>query len=275
MSNYPLLEARRDVIACIQVWKKLFETFYSNILDYAYVKGSAVKKWDSAIDYVPMLSDVDIHFKIKDGANFFSSENKFREAIKINELYEKKFVNKNPNYLHIPRIQVLELNSRLNNLDFVLTSELHNEDILFGNPEKILKREVNEIRTLDLKMLLNLQELLNNLPMSVLDRSGIDFITLIRRLSYEVSPSPVRVLSQILDDPYEVWNLNRTDICKKLLECGFTDLAKSYSGYYFTGWDVFRTSFRDTALMRSLLLYGYEVLSKSFNYGKQINQKNT
>src|SRR5699024_3931053 len=33
-----------------------------------YLKGSATKPWESPLDYVPELSDVDIHLLLRDGA---------------------------------------------------------------------------------------------------------------------------------------------------------------------------------------------------------------
>jgi hypothetical protein len=274
ISNYPLLEAQKDVKICVEVWKEFFETYFANKIEYAYVKGSATKKWETEIDYVPILSDVDIHLKIKEGVMLFSSNNKFEESMNINEKYEESFIKKNPNYLHIPRPQVLELNSRISNADFILTSEISKDCILVGKPEIIKKRPREEIQALDLKMLLNLQDLINNLPITLMDRSGIDYITLIRRLSYEVSPSPVRLLSQLEEDPYKIWDLNRTGITQKLVKNGYSDLAESYINYYKTGWEVFRSGFKNTSLMRSLLLKSYEVLSKSLNYGQKINQNN-
>ncbi|MBN1683313.1 hypothetical protein JW865_07155 [Candidatus Bathyarchaeota archaeon] len=268
--NYLMKKARVDVEACINVWKIIFEKYFLDKIEYVYVKGSATKKWETPIDYVPTLSDVDIHYKLKKDKTLFTSNNKFNEAIKINEKYEEFYINSNPNYLHIPRPQLLELNSQLLNPDFVITPKILKEDCIVGEADFSENKTAEEIRIIDLKYLLNLKELLNNLPNSIMDRSGIDYINIIRRLSYEVSPTPVRLLSQLETDPYEVWNLNRTRILERLRKHGHEDLAKSYKGYYLTGWQVFQSDFKDTSLMRSLLINGYEVLSKSLIFAEKI-----
>ena len=58
--------ARHDVRMCIQAWSETVQKFFSDRLDYMYAQGSAVKRWDSPIDYVPILSDVDLHIHLTD-----------------------------------------------------------------------------------------------------------------------------------------------------------------------------------------------------------------
>jgi hypothetical protein len=47
--------------------------------------------------------------------------------------------------------------------------------------------------------------------------------------------------------------LNRTAMFAELKRLGFTDLAERYSGYCLTGWEVFRSGFRDSNGMRRLV----------------------
>ena len=49
---------RREVDACIDIWTEVLEERYPIGIKYAYEKGSCVKRWNSPIDYVPLLSDV-------------------------------------------------------------------------------------------------------------------------------------------------------------------------------------------------------------------------
>lgn len=85
-------------------------------------------------------------------------------------------------------------------------------------------------------------------------------------LCYEVSPAPVRLLSQFEDNPYRVWDMNRTAICAELKKHGFTDLAESYRDYYLTGWEVFRSGFLDGKAMRRLVNRAHSVLELSMLY---------
>ena len=43
---------------------------FGNELKYAYTKGSGIKPWDTPIDYVPILSDIDIHFMLTEGCPY-------------------------------------------------------------------------------------------------------------------------------------------------------------------------------------------------------------
>lgn len=56
---------RKDIDFMVKTAKEvLLKNFGKNIVGI-YFKGSASKKWDSHIDYVPELSDVDIHILFK------------------------------------------------------------------------------------------------------------------------------------------------------------------------------------------------------------------
>ena len=54
-----LLErARADIEHAILAWTEALRETLGERLSYVYAKGSAVKRWDSPIDYVPILSDL-------------------------------------------------------------------------------------------------------------------------------------------------------------------------------------------------------------------------
>ncbi len=52
---------------------------------------------------------------------------------------------------------------------------------------------------------MEIEHVLCRLPMSSIDKSGLDFWYLIRRLVWHVSPAPVRLLTQVVKEPEEVW----------------------------------------------------------------------
>lgn len=164
----------------------------------------------------------------------------------------------------------MALNRHLSDPDFVLPAYIPEQNVLIGKIDSWTVRHPDEVKAVDLRNLLKLQEVLAPLPESVMDRVGIDLIALIRRLCYEVSPAPVRLLSQFEDNPYRAWDMNRTAICVGLKEHGFTDLAESYSGYYLTGWEVFRSGFLDGKAMRKLVNRAYSVLELSMRYATKL-----
>ena len=61
--NYPSKSAlRREVQAAIDSWVEvLLDRLPDGAVRGIYFKGSAQKAWDSPVDYVPELSDVDLH----------------------------------------------------------------------------------------------------------------------------------------------------------------------------------------------------------------------
>ena len=66
-----MMKVRRDVDTCIEVWTEILLARYQRNIDYLYAKGSSIKPWDGIIDYVPTLSDVDIHIKTVDDFRLF------------------------------------------------------------------------------------------------------------------------------------------------------------------------------------------------------------
>jgi hypothetical protein len=259
--QYPLTRARAEVRACIETWKQIFEDRFSDRIEYAYAKGSCVKEWRSPIDYVPFISDVDIHVKLVEGSSLFDeASDPFDEALEISTEYEEAFLRREPHPLHVPRTQIVVLNPHFSEPDFFLPSCIHEQNVMIGDPQPGEEQSAERIRAVDLKAILELGDVLRTLPMSAVDRVGVDLVPLIRRLTWRVSPTPVRLLSQLEDDPNGVWEWNRTRICEGLERHGYGDVSKHYREYYLKGWEVFRTEFRESQKMREMLASAYNVL---------------
>jgi hypothetical protein len=168
---------------------------------------------------------------------------------------------------HLPRSQIVNFALHLADPDFTLTS-VPRENMLLGDYPRFTALTAEELRRVDLKKLTELREALGRVPEGAMDRTGIDYVVLIRRLNYEVSPTPVRLLSQIEGDPYGVLEWNRTKIHRSLRPHGLADVATSYRDYYLTGWEVFRTGFRDNAAMRRLLGKAFDTLQATLNHAE-------
>lgn len=54
-------EARKDVETAIAVWGELIPKRMGDKISYATLEGSVLKSWDDLVDYVPVISDLDIH----------------------------------------------------------------------------------------------------------------------------------------------------------------------------------------------------------------------
>lgn len=272
--HYPQEKARREVYSCIETWRTLFETRFEGRIEYAYAKGSGVKEWSSPIDYVPLLSDVDIHIKTRGDKSLFGSpETAVDEALEVSGEYERLFLEMNPDPLHVPRTQVVVLNDAVKDPRFLLPLESDDIHVMFGEPDLRKEPLKEKMRAVDHENLMELEGVLRSLPMSAMDKTGLDYWYLIRRLVWHVSLAPVRLLTQVVEDPEEAWIWNRTKVCDKLEEYGFHGVSQSYRDYYLLGWEMFFTDLRDTRIMRSVVSKACDVLESTLRLAKHIDPK--
>ena len=164
-------------------------------------------------DYdVPIMSDVDIHIKeLEDSSLFENLTDAFISSIGISQTYEDLFIEKNPTHLHIPRTQIVNLKDLENSVSVVFP-EPEAIQVLLGKYPKYENKTADFVRRVDRFRLIEEEDFLSSLPRSVIDRTGIDLWTLIRRMVWRVSPSPIRLLTQTHDNPMDLWNCNRTDL---------------------------------------------------------------
>ena len=68
-----LPKIRTDIYHSLSIWKDLLINEFEEKIEFIYAKGSAVKPWDSPLDYVPILSDLDIHIKLYSNYEIFQN----------------------------------------------------------------------------------------------------------------------------------------------------------------------------------------------------------
>lgn len=256
-----LTRARADVTSCISIWTELLEERFSKTIEYAYCKGSAAKKWNSEIDYVPLLSDVDIHFRVREGSRPFPAGGQgIRAAIDMACDYEARFKEQNPRRLHLPRTQLMLLND-LEKEPLYVPPRLTEAHIMRGEPTEKTPLSDERIREIDSIQLTSLGPYLEALPMSASDRTGLDWWTLIRQMNWRVSPSPVRLLSQLCEEPLAAWSWNRTRLCDELRSPGLNGIEESYRGYYLAGWQLFQSRLTGSEHYLLVASKGYDVLA--------------
>ena len=131
---------------------------------------------------------------------------------------------------------------------------------------------IENIRNTDKGKLLENQEYLNSIPEKLLDRTELDLWVLIRRISWRISPTPIRLLTQ-LDNicPKEAWSWNRTKVCNVLRENGYFEIADNYEAYYKKCWELFLTKFDNTEIFHEAIKLGVKVMYLSISY--LVNQK--
>jgi hypothetical protein len=256
-----LLEARRDVDAAVEVWRQLIQERLSDRIDYAILKGSGIKEWESPVDYVPMISDIDIHLGKKESMSLLpETRGGFLYSLETTRLYEERFKETRPDHLHIPRPQVVVMEESRGDW---LPERPEEVKLLFGEVPLKPEEPVEHLRARDLDELAGLGPLLARLPVQVIDRIDLEYYRVLRMLCYVVSPTPVRVLSQYTK-PKHVWTLNRTKVLRLLERNGFQSIAEPYREYYLTGWKAFTEGFRDNETMRQLITHAYDVLYASY-----------
>lgn len=256
---------KKDITLSIDVWKTLLNDFAKDDVEYLFTKGSSAKKWESDIDYVPIISDVDIHVKFQNKKKKLLNRKKaFADASFFTENYEKSFYNscKKMNYkpIHVPRVQIVQLEFHGRKGYVVPPRE---QDIIWLQGTSTFPEEMDHqiIREMDKKSLLNEKLFIDSIPETFFELSGLGYYTLLYRIGSRISPSPIRLLTQQMDEnPHDIWAMNKTTIKNLLLEHNLNAIASNYEQYYVTGWKLFESSFTDNELYRTMIKNGYYVL---------------
>lgn len=263
-------EAKSDIEAGLEAWMITLRDFLGDNILYAYAKGSATKKWDSPIDYVPIISDLDIHIMMNENIGLFQlSSQSFDQSMACSEKYENTFNKIRPKHLHIPRSQVMSISTLTEVLEYV-PPRRQDVRMLFGDLNNAIYPSDERIKQIDLKQILDLEEFLLRIPHRTLDRTGIDFWSLIREMTFRVSPGPVRLLTQSSDNPLEVWSWNRTRVIDELKDKGYNSIADHYRDFYQHGWNLFLSGFTNSDDYRGTVRGGYFTLRECLEEAKKL-----
>jgi hypothetical protein len=268
-TRYPEAAVLRREVDCLveayvaALFKKTPESEVAGI----YFKGSAQKEWDSPLDYVPELSDVDVHLLFDDDeaeAKYLGSP---EQALELQAAAEAAYFAKVPQPVHVPRPQLLVLNSFLNDADFVQTpaeaiTVVYGRDYPQGAP-----LEPEKVKALDAKRLAGEAEYIARFPMHAVDKPAKYLWEALRGMVWRVSPAAPRVLS-LLGAPFaEAWTANRTGVVALLQNLGERALAGHYSQFYLSGWDYFLSGYGDHDAGRRALLAGVDVIRRGVELG--------
>lgn len=266
-----LKRAREDVECALEIWGEILPKFFDSRLEYIYAKGSATKSWDSHVDYVPIVSDVDIHVKTVDDDELFGhNKDAFDLGMKLSLHCEDEFLRRKPDHLHVPRMQVTEIHF-LTNLAHYTPPRPQDIRILYGTPNQKELPTPETVRDGDLDRIFEDEEYLNDLPRAAFDRTGLDFWSIVRTMGWRVSPAPVRILTQKHPDPLEVWSWNRTTIHRELLSKGYDRIATYYYGFYESGWNLYLSEFKGLKEFRAIVNNGYNLLNECLKEAHKIS----
>lgn len=223
-----------------------------------YFKGSAHKAWHSPLDYVPELSDVDIHVLFRRHDDAGRRLGSLPEAMAIRRAVEQHYRAKIPTPVHVPRPQLTILNDLLEQPEYVpsppkTVAVLHGEPYPCAGPsDPDILREIDRRKLLDTRD----SEDLKRLPLRLVDKPGDYAAGCLRGLSWMVSPTGPRALSVLGRRFEEAWSLNRTGIVGRLTKMGQYQLADQYAAFYLAGWDWFTSAYTDDESLRAAVTAG-------------------
>lgn len=230
-------ETRAMGKACVDV---LVSSLPPGTIRAVHCKGSAVKPWDSAIDYVPGLSDVDVHVVLADDRDE-SHLAAIDVALEVNAAVLAAYRRLAPSALHLPKPQLVIAN-RLYRDPGILPSPAATVETIYGEAyedRELTPDEQLEQRTRDRDQLIRHLDFVAELPLRAIDRPGEHLTPLLGELNWRVSPVAPRVV-EILGVPYaEAWSWNRTRLVLALRERELLELADAYEAYYRAGWRLF------------------------------------
>ena len=218
-----------------------------------YVKGSAYRPWDTVIDYVPELSDVDIHVRLAPGASAVIRSLPF--ALNVAGTALATFGQRFPDATHIPRPQLFFLDDLEKLTGYVPSPTgsvrtLLGQDYRSGDRAEYADCAVSDAR----RFISDARFILEELPGKVIDRPGDLLWRAVARITWRVAPAGPRLLTQMGMDPYDAWLLNRSSVVRELTQRGHATLASSYAEFYLAGWEGFGSGFKDDDAARRALL---------------------
>lgn len=226
-----------------------------------YLKGSACRSWDTAIDYVPELSDVDIHVRLSSEAGALVRS--FDLALEVARLALDAYGRAFPHPRHVPRPQLSFLES-LERLEGYLPSPSDSVRTLFGRTyeggtEAAYSGSVPSDAERFMADATFVQE---ELAGKVIDRPGRLLWSVVSGLTFRVSPAGPRLLTQLGASPYHVWTLNRTAIVDELNTSGHEALGAHYADFYRAGWEGYRSGFSDAGAARRALTAAHKLFEE-------------
>ena len=271
-SRYPARDRLRSEVDCLAgcFLEQLLESIPEGKIRGFYYKGSSKKRWESPLDYVPEVSDVDMHLWFHDDDAWHEHLDAVPQAMEIQKGVEARFRATVPDPLHEPRPQLIVMNKMLAKIADFVYSPRSTVTVLYG--EEYPKGDYSDadaIRRYDSANLVGEAEWTENSGLSVIDKPGRYFWQAMRAVTYRVSPTAPRVLHVLGADTEEAWSMNRTKATAAMRDRGLHGLADDYTDYYLSSWDYFLSGLRDTDAGRSAVAAAIRVLDRGAAIGRE------
>jgi hypothetical protein len=256
-------EIQAEVDAAMEM---VFKTFGKKNIRGIYFKGSASKKWDSIIDFVPEFSDIDIHVLFNEDNLMHKMIGKVPEALRFGKEIEAAFMKRIKKPLYLPRLQLLSLN------------EMHKKDFFVPSPIKIVQtiygvdyisRPVSSEENIShaLSGIYEHEKFIENFAHKVMDSNHDALPKDLRDMFWRISSLGNNTLALLGLSFDNAWTLNRTGVVKELQRFGQNKLAKQYVLFYKHSWDYVLT--KDPDYARSAMIVGHEFIGACIIFAKK------
>lgn len=238
-----------------------------------YYKGSAVKPWDSPIDYVPEVSDVDLHVWFLDEASATGSAAMvdIDGGLRRHELVEQAWHERRPTPAHVPRVQVVVMNEFARDASYV-PSPAASVRKLHGEPYPQHPFDVERVRRDDAGALLDPghEAAIRKVAFDLVETPAHHVRKLVRMVSWRVSPIASRVRSILGDDYDAAWGECRTAAVLRLVELDQPDVARHLVDYYSACWRLHLSAWTDGAAARTALAAAAAALRASADVARSL-----
>jgi hypothetical protein len=245
----------------------LLEVVPRNEIAGIYLKGSTRKLWDSPLDYVPELSDVDVHLLFADDGGAATYLGSIERALSIAGRTEHLFRESVAEPVHLPRLQLVIAN-QLHVEPGYVPSPPETVEVILGKPYPVSEHDSTATRESARSALLEQEPYLASLGQHIADKPGRYLWSILHMMNWRVSPTGPRVL-ELLHVPYsEAWSMNRTAIAARLRAEGEEQLAADYAAYYLHAWEYFLSGYGSGEEGRAAVLAGARVLAAGVRMAK-------
>ena len=271
-ARYPSRDRLRAEVDCLAACflEQLLESIPEGEIRGLYCKGSSNKAWESPLDYVPEVSDVDMHLWFHDDDAWRRYLQTVPQAMAILEGVEARFRARVPEPLHEPRPQLIVWNKIAAEREDVVHSPRSTVTVLYGEEyPKADYSEADAIRRHDANNLVHDSEWAMISGLDVVDKPGRYLWQALRPVTFRVSPAGPRVLHLLGLGTEDAWSMNRTRATAAMRERGLDGLADDYTGYYLSSWDYFLSGLKDTDAGRAAVAAAVRVLDRGAAIGRE------
>ena len=233
--------------------------------------GSAQKQWDSPLDYVPELSDVDIHVRWAHPERWTDAIDLAR-GLSLHSQIETRYATAFPEPLHMPRVQLVQVHEVEKIPSYYGVPEGMAETLYGPAPTVATGLDPLAVSREDAESLVAMADpqMLASEPSRFAELPGRHLFGALRNLNWRVSPVGPRVLSALGTAYGVAWSANRTTTVAMLRDRGEDVVAAEYVGYYEHAWQFFLSGWRDSAAGRNAFAHAIRTLEAGAEIGARV-----